>query len=472
MGISHIYRQKLEKEEAKNLGGLGGKEELKGRGGGGVDKKKAGPGRRGIEIGIEMRVIMGEDGKNLLQFSHLICVNIIKVYCNLNKNNVKGHMEKFLKMYLQAIEIENTCCTTVDAESHLHLWEDLSKNSSQLRSTNGYLSDELFSIVSLILIYTIQISNISALIGNSLNIAVFIKLGFSEPSNISLTVLAISDFALVILSVWSSLCFLLTYNNILLPFHTINVSFLTGGNPWAFLSRTIAWITAFISFERCLCILMPLKVKRLIIPRSTSAAMLIITLLTFGPFLFTYLRYNFVWVFYPYLNTTILDIMPNENEHFALMEKIVTIICGVVQPIVAFLFVLISTVFLIVQLRKISFWRKSVTSTKSQLENKSGGNLAPAAQNRISQKEVRLVRMVVVIATIFIVTYTPTCIMLLCTVVLDEFSLFGIYRKTFIICGFITVLGHSVNGSVNIVIYYNMASKFRLCLRRLLRLDH
>ncbi|GFO34055.1 chemosensory receptor a [Plakobranchus ocellatus] len=290
----------------------------------------------------------------------------------------------------------------------------------------------------------------------------------------SLTALAISDFASVVLSIWSTLCFMLTFNNVFLPFHAINVPFLTSGNPWAFLSRTIAWITAFISFERCLCILMPLKVKRLITPRSTLAALLIISLLTFGPFLLTYLRFNFVWIFYPHLNATILDVMPNDNEHFVLIEKIVTSICGVVHPVIAFSIVIMCTVFLIVQLRKISSWRKTVISRKSQWEYKSGDNLAsaaPSAQNGISQREERLVRMVVVIATIFIVTYTPTCVMLLCSVVSDEFSMFGVYRNMFIIFGFITFLGQSVSGSINIVIYYTMASKFRLCLRSLLKMD-
>ncbi|GFO43430.1 chemosensory receptor a [Plakobranchus ocellatus] len=267
---------------------------------------------------------------------------------------------------------------------------------------------------------------------------------------------------------------MLAFNNVFLPFHAINVPFLASGNPWAFLSRTIAWITAFISFERCLCILLPLNVKRIITPRNTLAALLMITLLTFGPFLFAYLRYNFVWIFYPHLNATILDIMPNDNEHIVLMEKIVASICGVVHPIVAFSIVIMCTMFLVVQLRKISSWRKSVISGKSQLEYKSGDNFAsaaPPAQIGISQKEERLVKMVVVIATIFIVTYTPTCVMLLCSVVSDEFSMFGVYRKMFIICGFITFLGQSVSASINIVIYYTMASKFRSCLRRLLKVD-
>ncbi|GFO43428.1 chemosensory receptor b [Plakobranchus ocellatus] len=137
------------------------------------------------------------------------------------------------------------------------------------RLTTGLLSDEMFLVISLVLLFILQIINTIGLICNSLSIAVFVKLGYSEPSNISLTALAISDLVSIVLSLWTNLCFLLTFRDTILPFHASNVSFLTGSSPFAYVIRTVAWITAFISFERCLCILVPLKVKRLITARST-----------------------------------------------------------------------------------------------------------------------------------------------------------------------------------------------------------
>ncbi|GFO35287.1 chemosensory receptor a [Plakobranchus ocellatus] len=353
-----------------------------------------------------------------------------------------------------------------------HLWEDHSKDSSMLILANGFLSDVQFYIISLFMIYLTQIINICAIIANSLSIAVFVKLGFSEPSNISLTALAVCDFTLAVLSTWVNLCFWLTYHNVRLPFHGPNVTYLTGGVQWPFLSSTIAWITAFISFERCLCILAPLKVRRLITTRSTFVAMLIIILLNFCPSFFTYIRYKFVWVFNPYLNRTILDTITVNSELAILFEKISIAICGVIQPLSAFLIVLICTVLLVVQLRKISSWRMSVTSAKSQRvqpeENPAASSSAGEA--RISHKEERLVRMIVTIAAIFIVCYIPTCIALLCYVVFDEFNMFGVYRRLSIVSSYITSLGQPISGSINILIYYKMASKFRSVFRRLVRL--
>ncbi|GFO23152.1 peptide receptor gpcr [Plakobranchus ocellatus] len=379
-------------------------------------------------------------------------------------------------MYVHSSEKGNTTCYPAlnqITDNPFPLWKDHSKDASLLTLASGILSDEQFYMIFLFLIYTSQLINNCAIIANSLSIAVFVKLGFSEPSNISLTALAICDLTLAVLYTWNNLCFLLTYHNVRLPFHAVNVTALTGGAQWAFLSSTVAWITAFISFERCLCILFPLKVRRLITPRGTFVAMLIIILLTFCPSFFIFIRYKFVWVFNPYLNITILNTIPVNNEMAILFENFATVICGVIQPLLAFTIMLICTVLLVVQLRKISSWRMSVTSAKSQRVQPEENPAAhsSAAEARTSQKEERLVRMVVAMATMFIMSYIPTCIGLICYVVFDEYNLFGVYRKLLFLFGHITSLGQPISGSVNILIYYNMASKFRSVFRRLVRLD-
>ncbi|GFO37251.1 chemosensory receptor a [Plakobranchus ocellatus] len=358
-------------------------------------------------------------------------------------------------------------------ENPFHLWEDHIKASSVPNLAREILSDEQFYIIFLFVIYTSQLINICGIIANSLSIAVFVKQGFSEPSNISLTALAVCDFTLAVLLTWSNLCFLLTRHNARLPFHSANVSFVTGGAQSAFLGSTVAWVTAFITFERCLCILVPLKVRRLITPRGIFVSMLIIILLTFCPSFLIYIRYKFVWVFKPYLNETILNSIPVNSEFAILFEKVYIVICGVVQPLLAFSIVLICTVLLVVQLRKISSWRMSVTSAKSQRvppEENPTASLS-ATEARISQKEKRLVRKVAAIATTFIVSYIPICIMILCDFVFDEFNLFGVYRRLYILIGCLTSLGQSISGSVNILIYYKMGSKFRSIFRRLVRLE-
>ncbi|GFN78168.1 chemosensory receptor a [Plakobranchus ocellatus] len=377
-------------------------------------------------------------------------------------------------MFVYATEKDNTTrFPALDkmTDDSFHLWEAQSKDSSVLTLASGILSDEQFYVIFLFIFFTSQLINNCAIIANSLSIAVFIKLGFSESSNISLTALAVCDLALALILTWNNLCFWLTYHNVRLPFHGANVSFLTGGAQSVFLSTTVAWITAFISFERCLCILVPLKVRRLITPRGTIVAMLIIILLTFCPSFYMYVRYKFVWEFNPYLNMTILNTIPVNSEFAILFEKISVIVCGVIQPLLAFSIVLICTVLLVVQLKKISYWRLSVMPGKKEQPEDNPSERSSTVGDRSSQKEERLVRMVVAIATIFIASYIPTCIMLVFCVVFDEFNQFGVYRRLFIVSGYIISLGQPISGSVNILIYYKMASKFRSVFRRLVRLD-
>ncbi|GFO43608.1 chemosensory receptor a [Plakobranchus ocellatus] len=389
------------------------------------------------------------------------------------KNNKGEKASNTFELIMQSTW-EKTAIFPAVTEGRLHVWDNQSKDPSVYTLTTGFLNDRQFGMISLVLLSISQACNVVAIISNSLSIAVFVRLGFSEPSNISLVALAASDLACVVLSVWSGLCFFLSSMGVRLPFDSTNVSYLTGSAPWAFIGRTVAWITAFISFERCLCILVPLKVKKLITSKSTLTAMIIIFIFTFCPCISAFIRNRFTWVFYPYLNATILDVVPVENEYIIQIDYIIIVICGFIQPLLAFLIVLICTIFLIVQLRKLSSWKKSVTSAKSQWQHKPGVNPAsnsPPAQDRYSNKEERLVRMVVAIAVIFIVSYIPTCVMLLCSFIFDEFFYFGIYRRMYIVCGILTSLAQKVSGGVNILIYYYMASKFRSALRCLLRFD-
>ncbi|GFN86519.1 chemosensory receptor a [Plakobranchus ocellatus] len=389
------------------------------------------------------------------------------------KNNKGQKASNTFELIMNPTEEENTSFSAV-SEGRLQVWDNQSKDPSVYISASGFLNDRQFGMISLVLVSISQLCSVVAVISNSLSITVFVRLGFSEPSNISLVALAASDLACAVLLIWANSCFLLSSMDVRLPFDATNVSYLTGSIQWAFISRTVAWITAFISFERCLCILVPLKVKKLITSKSTLTAMIVIFIFTFCPGLNTFIRYRFRWVFYPYMNVTILDVVPLDNESIIQMDYIITVICGFIQPLLAFFIVLMCTIFLVIQLRKLSSWRKSVTSAKSQWQHKPGEDPAPNSpptQDRSFRKEERLVRMVVAIATIFIVSYTPTCIMLLCSTIFDEFFFFGVYKRMYIVCGMATFLAQTISGGVNILIYYYMASKFRLALRCLLRLD-
>ena len=54
----------------------------------------------------------------------------------------------------------------------------------------------------------------------------------------------------------------------------------TGGFTSDIFQKTTAWITAFISFERCLCVVFPLKIKAIVKRRRTVGVIVIIFVLS------------------------------------------------------------------------------------------------------------------------------------------------------------------------------------------------
>ncbi|KAK3800580.1 hypothetical protein RRG08_056051 [Elysia crispata] len=204
-----------------------------------------------------------------------------------------------------------------------------------------------------------QVFNIGGVITNVINIAVFVKLGFNETSNISLLTLALCDLLSTILTIWGTLCVTPGFSDAELPFLPTEIAQLTGGALSMFVLRCSAWVTAFISFERCLCILIPLKVKKWVTPKMSTAVVLAISITTIGPYIGVHWRWTFMWKFLPARNATILGVTVVDTLFLNLKEKIDNIVFGAIQPIIAFFTVLVCTVFLVVYLRRSSQWRKS-----------------------------------------------------------------------------------------------------------------
>ena len=340
---------------------------------------------------------------------------------------------------------------------------DVSKNSTETQTEQGgqraaeiltaglMTFDQRQQTVYIIGLMT-QIFNASALVSNALSIVVFVRLGFAESSNISLLALTVTELTATVLSVWTCLCGLQTFQNVDLPFNPLTLPVLTGAGHWTFVVRCSAWITAFISFERCLCIVIPLKVKRLITPRTTSVIVIVIAVVTVAPSIGIFWRWRFVWLLSPTRNRTILDVAVVHRADVALMEATINVIYGVILPVLAFAIVAVCTVFLVVQLRRNSQWRKTAMSEKPA---------EPASGQRMSSKEERLVKMVTSFSIVFIVCYSPSAVMILGMAVSLEFSLFGRYQNIYFVTFVVGSLFQSVSASVNILIYYNMGSKFR-----------
>ena len=287
---------------------------------------------------------------------------------------------------------------------------------------------------------------------NIVTIIVYFRMGFADSTNISLTALAASDLGVALTSI--TLCL-----GLLLP-STLEVSFTelfltTAAYPHTFLTRISALITAYISVERYLCVLLPLKIKSIITPRRTFAAMLLIFGAVFCLCPIPILKFPMGWKFDPMLNKTIFGIIPNADTTILKLHNIFLLIVSVILPISTFMTVVVCTILLSLSLQKSKAWR-----------DKSSSNLvgkgATSSESSVKQsKEARAVKMVMTIATVFIVTSIPSCAHMVVMVAIPDFDFGGRYLLLYNLAGMFFVGANVINSGANVIIYYKMSHKFR-----------
>ena len=341
-----------------------------------------------------------------------------------------------------------------------------SKVSDHLSPANPLINNEVYNKFVICALPFIQFFNVIGIITNIITIIVFAKLGRAESTNISFQALGICDLILSVLSFWTYTNSTLRLSKIDVPFDTSTVHILTGTALWNFVVRWGALITAYISLERCLCVLKPLKVRRILTPKVTTVAVMVMFVFTVGPAVYLHFKYKFVWKSIPNQNDTILGISVIKSQAVILFGTFVNIFAGLTQPITAFVLVVICTVYLGIYLGRASAWRRGATSAgTSGAETTAGkGSQKEAAT---SQKENRVLRMVVSIAVVFIICVTPSTIHMFTLGIFQKVSFDPKYRNFLNTLFISSSLGSSINASVNIFIYYRMGSRYKAVFRQL-----
>ncbi|KAK6979716.1 cysteinyl leukotriene receptor 1 [Biomphalaria glabrata] len=287
-------------------------------------------------------------------------------------------------------------------------------------------------------------------IANVINLVVFIKQGFKDSVNISLFGLAVSDLGSLLFIIWESICLNPLIFNSDSSFSVVDIHYLTSAVPHGIFVRIAWWITAFITFERCLCIAVPLKVKQIITPKRTIYVIIVIFIFTFlgmSPFM---IANRIGPTFSPILNRTIYARIFNDNglfvENFALMFN-------VASQFGAFIVDVLSTIVIAHLLTVKSKWRAEAASAKEGL----------------SFRDKKVVKMVVLISAIFICCLLPSCLNFFLGVVLaPDYTLRGVQQNLFLVVWSAVLTLEAINSSVTIFVYYNMSSKYKAVLHKLI----
>lgn len=155
--------------------------------------------------------------------------------------------------------------------------------------------------------------------------------------------------------------------------------------------------------------------------------------------------------FSPLKNKTLVGIIFQDDKE--VVERVTFLIINFVIPFGAFMIVTICAVILSTQLRRSTEWRQ----------------IAPidAKNDKISSRNLKVAKMVVTIAILFIACFTPITIVMLAIAFVPAMSLSGRYVQVSIILGEVTFILEGINSSMNIFIYHHMSSKYRDTFKQL-----
>lgn len=287
---------------------------------------------------------------------------------------------------------------------------------------------------------------IFGVVTNILNIFIFNKQGVRNTVNISLLGLATSDLGSQITLLYINISFLPAFADQDLPFVKQDVMYIAAWCHIMF-TRISAWITAYITLERCLCVTAPLKVRNVFTPTRTILYLVFVYAIMLASVVPCFYTAHPSIVFDASRNKTLLGLsFPTDRN---VIENI-TFITNNTIPAVAFFLVAACTALLVLNLRKKTKWRQQVTNS--------------TVATVMSDRDNKVVKMVVLISVIFIVCYFPGTAVFVYVILDNEMRFDGLHQN---LCfAVFSVMFHleSINASFNIFIYLSLSSKFKSTL--------
>ncbi|XP_059161539.1 uncharacterized protein LOC131944752 [Physella acuta] len=213
-------------------------------------------------------------------------------------------------------------------------------------------------------------------------------------------------------------------------------------------TRVSSWIHVYITFERCLCIAIPLKIKSMVTPAVSVTSMALIYLLLMLTILPMYLSAHIEWTTNPATNTSRYTRVYNADGHY--LESIGLSLSFAVI-ISSYFLEVICTLIIIRQLREKRKWR-----------NETSGVVVPGSENRISTRDRKVIKMVMVVSSLFIVCSFPGCVHYIVGIVGSEHYNPVVSPNLFFLVSSAVETCEQITYATNIFIFYQMSSRYKL----------
>ncbi|XP_059167245.1 uncharacterized protein LOC131949392 [Physella acuta] len=300
---------------------------------------------------------------------------------------------------------------------------------------------------------------------NVLSIRVFLKMGFKDTVNVTMTTIAFWDLVRVLAGglnrmygpiglfspalgkSWQNIgTTSLTYLQII----SGNVSFVLGGG-------------GYVAVERCLCVIAPFKVKSLVTKERAIMACIILSLVVFGTLSTSFFIFECKWIYIKDLNTTIAvyDYSGIYKRYLGPSYWSAVKSLNTAYPIIVFFIIVISTVIIAYQLNSSYSFKKQNLTAKS-------GSLTTPQEAKQTCKEKQVVRMLLVVIAVYIINLAPRVAQYLAMMIQPEYNVLKFYNNLYWTNIYIISTIDFINASIHLFIFYNMSSKFKVTFLKLL----
>ncbi|GFO13508.1 chemosensory receptor a [Plakobranchus ocellatus] len=318
------------------------------------------------------------------------------------------------------------------------------------------------------------------LITNTINIKTFLAMrAFDDGVTLTFLILSVSDLcACVVSAIISISAFLISEESKWLEQLVINGSiidyygqFITnlfhveplyigivGHHTFQIFNFITILLTTYLAVARCLCVMYPLKFRNIITVKKTFLVSAIFLMTSLG------IRLPFMTLsgaslkFDPRINATRYRLWVHPN--FETIKDLLWI--SVDSPVCVGAQVTLSVciVIMIKFLRAASEFRSIASVAKDfKLD-------ASKSKEKLSTKDARIVKQLVLVSAIFTICNTPKVLTFLAATIEPGFDLGGRYQNFYEVSLLATIVFDTLNSSVNIFVYYVYNAKFKSILNK------
>ncbi|CAG5134898.1 unnamed protein product [Candidula unifasciata] len=335
-----------------------------------------------------------------------------------------------------------------------------------LDTTVKIISDNvlIYFRTSVSIVLSILVS-VVGVIANVFNIIVYYKQGFKDSVNITFMALSVWDLAICFLSGVTAVLFVI---EVYFPIPNYNVGSI--GFVYVAYTRALMYIlstltTVYLSCERCLCVLTPLKIKDIFTrPRTilVNVAIIMLGVASISPAWATQRTH---WLFNPTNNITQLVLWLSANRRD--IDLFIGTLTGMLSPIAAQVIITISSGFMIHGINKSSKFRNTTNLERSRKtynsknESKIAGTTFHKTMNMMTNNELKLTIVVVLLTIIFFVCNLPLVMNVFVRVFFPEVDIGKPQENLYELLYSLVFQCVLVKSTVNIFVYYYASSRYR-----------